>query len=97
MADGFIFGITSYHDGRFYRLFVNGKGFEENQSFAVEAFWNEKRTSDRSLKHLIFSNDWPMIIRYLTDEERSQLEAYKQKRKQTGEHLLVKESLKKRT
>ena len=94
VKDGFIFAITSYRGGGFNRLAVNGKEFEVNQSFAVEAFWNEKRTSDESLKHLIYFGDRSMIIRHLTDEERSQLEAYKQqKRKQTGEHLIEEKEL----
>lgn len=84
------FRVQNYHNDKYIVLNVDANRFKENESFAVEAFWNETQTSDESLKHL---TDWvhgSIIIRKLTAEESSELEAYKQ-RQQTGErtHTLV--------
>ena len=82
--DGFLFAAQNDRDDQFYNLVLNGRRFRDTESFAVEAFSNENRNSSESLKHLIQSAYSTIIVRHLTGDERSQLEAYK--RTQTSEY-----------
>lgn len=58
-------------------------------SFAVESFVDEKHNSSESLEYLIDGVWKNMIIRELTDEERWELEAYKQRQKKKGGYSSV--------
>lgn len=83
LANGLLF--QTFQNDRSHSLQMSDDNFfqaPKTQSFAVETFRNENRNSSKRLKHLIVKSEGQIIVRELTEEERLQLEAFKQKRKE---------------